>query len=157
MFLGKLVFESEGEGAIKTAMNEAGWLAGGVLAAGQLRQGRLPSKAAMLSGAALLEIWRPRRSKALPRHFVLAVTDTEVVAFKAAGGSNEGNGPYVLRIDDKQQGAWPRSEVRMTELPEGPEGGGGVLRVGAEDIPVFRPFLPGEESTTELLRVLSAG
>lgn len=45
-----------------------------VIAAGQLKQGRTPSMAAMVTGAALFEVLRPRRSKSLPKGFALAVT-----------------------------------------------------------------------------------
>jgi hypothetical protein len=66
--------ESWKAGAIKRALNESGWLGDEVIAAGQLRQGKAPSLVAMVTGWALVELLRPRRSKSLPRQFVLAST-----------------------------------------------------------------------------------
>jgi hypothetical protein len=41
--------------------------------------------AAMVTGLALVEVLRPRRSKLLPRQFVLAAPGERLVAFKALG------------------------------------------------------------------------
>jgi hypothetical protein len=147
-------------GTQKQALNEAGWLGGEVRAAGQLRQGSAPSMAAMVTGAALVEVFRPRRSKLLPRHFVLAVTEDRVVAFKASGGSGEDAGsPYIISIRDGEEGSWPRDAVRITELEEGDQSKGGMLEIqtdsGVERIPVARPNLNGDPDTDELLRLLS--
>ena len=89
--------ESWRAGAIKRTLNESGWLEGEVLAAGQLRQGKTPSLVAMITGWALVELLRPRRSKSLPRQFVLAVTAGRVVAFKASGGGDSASN-YEVRI-----------------------------------------------------------
>lgn len=149
--------ESERPGAIKGALAESGWLGGEeILAAGQLRQGKAPSTAAMITGAALIEVLRPRRSKSLPRHFVLAVTPSRVVAFKASGGTGEGQRHYVLRIRDPIAAEWPRDQVSMRDLAEGEQSKGGTLHIGSESIPVARPNLSGETNTDELLATLSA-
>lgn len=63
--------ETDSPGAMRRALNESGWVDGEVIAAGDLRQGKEPSVVAMLTGTALIEVLRPRRSKSLPRHFVL--------------------------------------------------------------------------------------
>jgi hypothetical protein len=151
-----LKVETANAGAVKEAIQEAGWLDGEpVIAAGQLRQGKAPSMLAMLTGSAVVEVVRPRRSKALPRHFVLAVTDERVVAFRASGGKSD-NGPYVLRIREGIEGSWERAGVKLTQLEEGEKSRGGVLLIGGESIPVARPNLTGEPNTDELLATLAA-
>src|SRR4051794_5012073 len=60
--------------SFKRRLNESGWLADEVVAAGLLRQGKAPSMLAMITGAALVEVLRRRRAKALPREIALAVT-----------------------------------------------------------------------------------
>ena len=62
-------------GAFRRSLDESGWLADEVVAAGMLRQGSPPSLAALLTGAALFQMAR-RPSKSLPREFALAVTAT---------------------------------------------------------------------------------
>ena len=76
-------FRPEVPGSIKRALNESGCLDEEVIAAGELMQGVEPSLVSMVTGLALIELARPRRSKSLPRNFVLAVTADRVVAFKA--------------------------------------------------------------------------
>jgi hypothetical protein len=148
--------EPDAAGALKAAIEQADWLDGErVVAAGQLRQGKVPSTLAMVTGLGLIEVLRPRRSKALPRHFVLALTDQRVVAFKASGGRSAGK-PYVLRIRSGIEGEWERPGVKMTQLDEGEKSTGGVLLLGGESIPVARPNLNGEPNTDELLATLSA-
>ena len=157
--MGKVKAEA---GTQKQALNEAGRLGGGIRAAGQLRQGKAPSMAAMVTGAALVEVLRPRRSKLLPRHFVLAVTEDRVVAYKASGGSPEHeSGPYEISIREAEEGSWPRDSVRITDLEEGDQSKGGTLEITTEAgtterIPVARPNLSGDPDTDELLRELSA-
>jgi hypothetical protein len=148
-------------GTQKRALNEDGRLGGAIEAAGQLRQGKAPSMAAMVTGTALIEVLRPRRSKLLPRHFVLCVAGDRVVAYKASGGSGEDAGdPYIISIRDGEEASFPRDAVRIAELEEGDRSKGGILEIqtgtGTERIPVARPNLNGDEDTDELLRVLSA-
>jgi hypothetical protein len=142
-------------GALKHALNRSGWLDDEVVAAGQLRQGKAPTMAGMVTGTALVELARPRRSKALPRHFVLAVTADRVVAFKALAGAADETGPYVVRIHRGEQGSWPRGTVRLVDLPEGAQSKGATLQIaGADGVPVSRPNLDGDPDTDELLELL---
>ena len=100
-------------GALKQALNQSGWVDGEVIAAGQLRQGKAPSIAGLITGTALIELARPRRSKSLPRHFVLAATADRVVAFKASSlVMGEETGPEMVRIKQGECGSWPRGSVR---------------------------------------------
>ena len=142
-------------GAIARALNEAGWLDEPILAAGQLRQGKAPSMLGMLTGTAVIEVLRPRRSKLLPRHFVLAVTPTRVVAFKASGGSGESDHVYRLHVREVVAAAYPRDAVALTDLAEGSASKGGTMEVRGERFPVSRPNLDGDPSTDELLGALS--
>ena len=141
-------------GGIRDALNHSGWLQEPVVAAGQLRQGKAPSMAAMLTGGALIEVLRPRRSKLLPRHFVLAVTPDRVVAFKAVGGSPENRSEYVLRIKPGEEASFSRAEVTLSDLPEGDQSKGGVMSIGGAQFPVSRPNLNGDPNTDELIALL---
>jgi hypothetical protein len=144
------------DGIIKLAIEDAGWLEEEVVAAGQLRQGKAPSMAAMITGVALIEVLRPRRSKLLPRHFVLAVTATEVVAFKATGGSGEDSSSiYKVRIREGIEARYPRDAVSLSDLPEGEKSKGGIMTINGESFPVARPNLNGDPNTDELIAVLS--
>ena len=152
---GDLAVGTGAPGALKYALNSSGWLDDEVVAAGQLRQGRAPTMASMLTGTALVELARPRRSKALPRHFVLAVTADRVVAFKALAGASDETGPYVVKIHRGEQGSWPRGTVRLLDLPEGARSKGATLQIaGADGVPVSRPNLDGDPDTDELLELL---
>jgi hypothetical protein len=153
--VGTLKVHTEGSMALKEAIAASGWIDGEVVAVGQLRQGKAPSTLGMVTGAALIEVIRPRRSKALPRHFALVVTPTEVLAFKAGGGSPESSGDYEMRIEDEVAGRWPRPDARLTDLDSGARSRGGTLELAGESIPVARPNLDGDPSTDELFGVLS--
>src|SRR3954447_15821707 len=135
--------ETDSPGAIKLALNESGWVEGEVLAAGDVRQGKEPSAMSMVTGSAVIEVMR-RRLKALPRHFVLAVTDEQVVAFNVLGTGDEFGDVYELWIRPEQIGSWPRSAVRM---------GDGMLEVDGRRAPVFRA--EKDPSTEELFAVLA--
>lgn len=141
---GMLVFESRRPHATRRALNGSGWLDDEVVAAGQLRQGTEPSVVAMVTGAALIQLLRPRRSKSLPSQFVLAVTPDRVVAFEAGGGGDSESN-YELRVKPGAVGSWPRELVRAVD---------GVLDLAGERIPVARVNLNGDSSTDELLAVL---
>ena len=144
------------EGIIKLALNDAGWVDGDVLAAGQLRQGKAPSMAAMITGVALVEVLRPRRSKLLPRHFVMAVTENEVVAFKATGGSGEDSSSvYEVNIREGIQARFPRASVSISDIPEGEKSKGGIMTIEGESFPVARPNLNGDPNTDELIALLA--
>jgi hypothetical protein len=110
---------------------------------------------AMILGYELFEILRPRRSKRLPRHFVLAVTPTEVVAFKATGGSGENDYTYILDIREGIVARFPRDAGSTSGLEEGEKSKDGTPTVEGESPPVARPNLGGDPSTDELLGVLS--
>jgi hypothetical protein len=151
---------SGSHGTIKQALNAGGWLDGEVIAAGQLRQGEPPSLLAMASGLALIELARPKRSRALPRQFVLAATADRVFAFKSVGGSRgEADvASYTVRIKPGPWASWPRSSVRLVDLPDGAQSAGGTLELaGTERFPVSRPNLNGDPSTDELIDLLSGG
>ncbi len=145
------------DGIIKLALNDAGWIEDEVIAAGQLRQGKAPSMVAMILGYALIEVLRPRRSKLLPRHFVMAVTPTEVVAWKATGGSSEdASTVYTVNIREEVAARFPRESVSLTDTPEGEKSKGGIMTISGESFPVARPNLNGDPNTDELLAVLAA-
>ena len=143
-------------GAFKQALNQSGWIDGEVIAAGQLRQGKALSMMGMITGTALIELARPRRSKSLPRHFVLAATADRVVAFKASSlVMGEDTGPEMVRIKQGECGSWPRASVRLIDLPDGAQSKGGTLELeGTERLPVARPNLDGDPNTDELLELL---
>ena len=143
-------------GAFKQALNQSGWIDGEVIAAGQLRQGKALSMVGMITGTALIELARPRRSKSLPRHFVLAATADRVVAFKASSlVMGEDTGPEMVRIKQGECGSWPRASVRLVDLPDGAQSKGGTLELeGTERLPVARPNLDGDPNTDELLELL---
>ena len=145
------------EGSITKALDEGAWIDGEIVAAGQLRQGKAPTLVAMLVGWALWEVLRPRRSKKLPRHFVLAVTrDGRVVAFKAVGGRGDDAGSvYTLRIRPGEQATYRLEDVAMDDLPEGAQSKGGYLTIEGERFPVARPNLNGDPNTDALIALLA--
>jgi hypothetical protein len=123
-----------------------------VLAAGELRQGRTPS---MVTGAALFEVLRGRRSKALPKRFTLALTTSRVVAFSCLGVSDEDGENYHVVFRGSERGSWPRGGVRYEGLPG--KASDGTLHLGGEPIPVCRPNLDGDDvETPALLELLAA-
>ena len=142
---------SETPGATKFALVDSGRAPDPVLAAGELRQGTAGSAAGAIAG-----LVRPRPSKSLPRHFVIAATPEEVLFFRATGGATEGGGAYALRIGKDVIARFPRSQVRIDDLDDGDQSKGGTLHIGAEAIPVVRALLNGERNTDELLAVLGA-
>lgn len=126
-----------------------------VLAAGELRQGQAPDPDEVASLGTLFEIFRRRRSKALPRRFVLAVTVDRVAAIKSISMGSAENGDYRVYLRGGEQGSWPRSSVSL-EAPEGAGPWGGTLHLGGEAVPVFRPLLSGDPETDELFRLLTS-
>ena len=155
---GSVTVAAEALGAIKQALNESGWLDGEVVAAGDLRQGKPLTITSMITGTALIELARPRRSKSLPRHFVLAATADRVVAFKALGYTvgEDSDATYMLKIKPGECGSWPRASVRMLDLPDGPHSNSATLELdGSERLPVARPNLEGDPDTDELIELLS--
>lgn len=141
----------EGRGMKEQAVEKLGEE---VLAAGELRQGKPPSMAAMLSGAAVIDLLRPRKSKSLPKHFVLAVTPERVAAFKAFNMSDDDNSDHRVVIRGDAEGSWPKGDVSLTDLTEGVESKGGTLVLGGEQVPVSRLVLNGDPETDELFALL---
>ena len=150
------ILTEEGQSAIKDALNASGWLDEPVLAAGQLRQGKKPSMMGMILGYALIEVLRPRRSKKLPRHFVLAITPTRLVAYKASGGSGEDSSSiYKMHVREAEVASFPLGTVSLTDLHDGSSSKGAIMEIDGERFPVSRPNLNGEPSTDELIGMLA--
>jgi hypothetical protein len=135
-------------GAIPALVAAQGDIPEPILAAGELRQGVKPSRLALLSGAALVELWRPRRSKTLPRRFALVVTEQRVLVYKSWGGG-EGD-DYTLHLRGGIVAAFPRAAVSVA--------GGDTLVIDDERIPVFCPDLTdGGDSDTKATLALLEG
>jgi hypothetical protein len=99
------------------ALNDAGWLPGAVKGATILRQGHSPSYLAATLSFGLMML-KPRTSKALPRTFVLAVTDTEARAFKARSVTVDDTDYYVTIWPDAVA-SWPREQVTVEPAKAG--------------------------------------
>ena len=142
----KLELWLQNPNSFKNALNESGWVADEVVAAGLLRQGKQPSILGMITGTALIEILRPRRYKALPKEFTLAITADRVVAFAMSRWTvgDEDDTNYVVKIKHEEVGSWPRASVRMVDEM--------LELAGTERFPVSNN---GDSSTEELLDVLS--
>lgn len=125
-----------------------------VLAAGELRQGKAPAADSVASFGTLLEVLRPRRSKALPKRFTLAVTEDRVAAIKSNSIGSMENDDYRVFLRGGERGSWPRSEVWL-EASGGADATGGILHLGGEKVPVFRPLLSGDEETDALFALLA--
>jgi hypothetical protein len=136
-------------GNIKTAINDAGWLEDHVIAAGHLRQGRAAAWSAVY--------WfLPAPSKKLPRHFVLALTASEVVAFRATETGGDPDSAYNrLKIREGVRFRYPRESVSLTDLPEGAASAGGTITIDGESFAVMRPNRYGDPNTDELIAVLA--
>ena len=136
-------------GTFKGAINDAGWLQEDVIAAGHLRQGR----AGFFGGFQWL---LPSRSKKLPRHFVLALTANEVVAFRATEvGGPEGSAYVQLKIREGVRARYPLESVSLTDLPDGAASAGGTLTIDGDSFSVMRPNQYGDPNTDELIAVMA--
>jgi hypothetical protein len=135
-------------GAFTRGLNETGWLAEEVIAAGALRQGKPPSLFTALTGLYLIELAR-RRSKSLPREFVLAATEQHVVAFGMRTRDPETS--PVVEIKRGERGRWPRELVGLTDEKKGLFSRGATLVLAGERIPVTTD---GDDSTDELIALL---
>jgi hypothetical protein len=118
--------------SIAAYLNGMRWLHDPIVAAGQLRQGNL--------------LWR--RTKLLPRYFVLAVTATRVVAFKAWGDE------YALGVRPGVCASFARDEVVLTDLRNGSSSKAATMCVRDERFPVSRPNPNGDWDTDELFALL---
>jgi hypothetical protein len=151
---GTLAVEFRVPGEFKRRLNESGWLADEVIAAGMLRQGKSPSLLAMITGWALIEVLRPRRSKSLPREFALALTADRVVIFAMSRWSEgDGETEYVVKVKRDERGSWRRELVRLTDLPGGGDSTDRMVELaGMEPFPVT---WNGDQSADELIELLS--
>jgi len=140
--------------AFKRALNESGWLADDVVAAGMVTQGKTQSLFRMITGLALLEVLRPKRSKTLPREFVLAVTADRVVALSLSPWK-EGVGDMgdVVKIKNEQRGSWRRGQARVSDVTVGRVQNGGTLDLAGEE--PFPFTWGGDDSTAELIELLN--
>ena len=145
-------------GSFKAALNAAGWLEDDIIAAGSLRQGKAARKeVGNVSQYENLQSMLPRRSKNLPRQFVLSVTADEVVAFKATelSPTNSSVNPYQrVKIREGVVCRYPRESVSLSDLPFGAQSRGGTMTIDGESFPVVRPNSFGDPNTNELLAVL---
>jgi hypothetical protein len=147
--------ETSGE-RMKEALAESGWVDEKVLAVGHLRQGNRPAGAAMMIGTAILELFRPRPMKLLPRHFVLAITPTRGLVFKASIIGSERPSPHDRRIHEGVEAEFPRHSVHVTGLDEGPESMSATMTIENQSFPVWRPITPGDPNTDELFKLLAS-
>ena len=133
-------------GALTALVAHRGDVTEPILAAGELRQGRKPSRLAMLSGVALIEVWRPRRSKTLPRRFAIVVTEQRVLFYKSWGGGEGGD--YEIHLRGGVVAEFPRSSVHVED--------GVALVIDGESIPVFCPDMTngGDPDTRATLALL---
>ncbi len=141
--------ETDSPGAIKRALNDNGWVDGDVIAAGDVVQGKEPSVASLLTGFAAVEALRSRRLKALPRHFVMAVTRDRVVAFNTLSTGDE-DSVYELWVRPGEVGSWPRESVRLTPMSKVTAA---TLEVAGACAPVHRAS--NDPSTEELFALLA--
>ena len=130
-------------GAFKRRLNQSGWFDEEVVAAGLLTQGKAQSLLSMVTGWALVEMVRGRRSKSLPREFCVVVTATRVVALAMSPWS-EGSGAdvstdVVVKLKREEAGSWSRGSLRIDldtrNLKSGTKGGTLDL-AGVEQVPV---------------------
>jgi hypothetical protein len=100
--------------AFKRRLNASGWFDEEIVAAGLLTQGRTHSLMSMVTGWALVELARARRSKSLPREFCLVVTADRVFALALSAWSEGGEGQdVVVKVKREERGSWPRGSVRV--------------------------------------------
>src|SRR5688500_465820 len=103
----------------RNGINEAGWIDDHILAAGYLRQGTVPSKWAG-NWPGMINLLRPRRSKKLPREFLLAATGTELLAFKVTQVAHQEGAAYSwLKILEGVAFRCPIESVSISDLEEG--------------------------------------
>ncbi len=140
-----------GVAAFSRGLNESGWLADEVLAAGALRQGKPPSILTAATGLVLLQLAR-RRSKLLPREFVLAATADRVVAFAMTAEGSETT-TTVIEIKRGEIGSWPRELVRVIDPAKGLLAKGATLELAGVDR--FPVTWDGDDSTDVLVDLLS--
>jgi hypothetical protein len=135
-------------GGFTRGLNGSGWIAEEVIAAGALRQGKPPSLFTAATGLALIELAR-RRSKSLPREFVLAATEKHVVAFGMC--TKDADTSPVIEIKRGELGRWPRELVGLTDVRKRTFNSGATLVLAGERILVSSD---DDDSTNELIALL---
>ncbi|HEX5911008.1 MAG TPA: hypothetical protein VFY44_10965 [Thermoleophilaceae bacterium] len=126
--------------------------AAGIVAAGDLRQGKRPSMVALMLGYGLIVLMLPRKSKQLSRRFVLIATENEVIARRAWSGGGEHE--YLIKVGDRL-GSWPRDQVWMDGFgADGTQAASATLHLAGQTLPVSRPNLSGDPNTDELFLTL---
>ena len=118
-------------GAFKRRLNQSGWFDEEVVAAGLLTQGKAQSLLSMVTGWALVELVRARRSSrsrgVLPRRH----RDNRVIALEMSpwseGSGAEGSTDAVVKVKRDQAGSWSRGCLRIDldarNLKSGEKGG----------------------------------
>lgn len=144
-------------GAFKDRLNASGWFDEEIVAAGVVNQGKAMSLLSMMTGTALIELARAKRTKALPREFCLAVTDDKVIALAMSAwseGSDDGGSDIVVKVKREQVGSWARGWVRIEpdgrKLKSG-QRGGTIDLAGLEQFPVNWATGSDTEEVIELL------
>jgi hypothetical protein len=144
-------------GAFKDRLNASGWFDEEIVAAGIVSQGKAMSLVSMMTGTALIELARAKRTKSLPREFCLAVTDDKVIALAMSAwseGSDDGGSDIVVKVKREQVGSWARGWVRIEpdgrKLKSG-QRGGTIDLAGLEQFPVNWATGSDTEEVIELL------
>jgi hypothetical protein len=129
-------------GEFKRRLNQSGWFDEEVVAGGLLTQGKAMSLFSMMTGWALVEMARARRSKSLPREFCVAVTPTRAIALAMSPwseGGDDGGSDVVVKVKREEVGSWSRGSLRIDiddgKLKSGMKGGMLDL-AGVEQFPV---------------------
>jgi len=142
--------------AFKRRLNASGWFDEEIVAAGVLTQGKAQSLLSMVTGWALVEMTRSRRSNSLPREFCVAATADRVIALAMSAWSEGGDGSdVVVKVKREERGSWSRGSARIDldgrELKSGIKGGMLDL-AGVEQFPVT---WSDDLGTGELIELLS--
>jgi hypothetical protein len=103
-----------------------------VKAAAILRQGQSPSIASAAVGIGLWNVLKPRANRDLPKVFVLALTDSEALAFDARGVTIDETDYYVT-VKAGPLARWPRSTLSVERTKKGVNANV-ALHVGGETI-----------------------
>ncbi len=140
---------------MKEALADTGWVDEEIVAVGHLRQGNRPSETAVAIGTAVLEFFRPRPTKLLPRQFALAITPTRGLVFKASVIGRDRPSPHDRRIHEGVEAEFPRHSVHVTGLEEGAKSMSATMTIESQSFPVWRPITPGDPNTEELFKLLA--
>jgi hypothetical protein len=105
--------------SLATEMNQSASFPSGIEAAALFRQGRAPSIAGAAVGYGLWNLLKPREKRDLPRTFVLAITESEAIAFRGRGVGSEDSGDYWVTVWSEPLGTWPRSGITIERGPKG--------------------------------------